>query len=102
MPCPLCNHTMQNLGLATSGSRTFWCPRCGTLKTESGDFSELEIPRWTKMLSKFEHDAAWRELEASHHSVVADDVCPKCGGSGGGDEPHVTCRNCDGTGRRKT
>jgi hypothetical protein len=40
MPCPLCDHTLQNLGLDTAGRRTFWCPRCGTLKTVDDDGSE--------------------------------------------------------------
>lgn len=62
MPCPTCNHTMHNLGLAESGKRTFWCPRCGTIKTEvtvhasiTGDggettrrqWEEHEAPKWT-------------------------------------------------------
>lgn len=45
MPCPLCNHTLQNLGLNEPGRRTFWCPRCGTLQTESGEHIEHEVPR---------------------------------------------------------
>ena len=44
MPCPTCTHTMQNLGLAQNGKRTFWCPRCGTIKTESGQHEEHEKP----------------------------------------------------------
>ena len=45
MSCPTCDHTMQNLGLAQSGARVFWCPRCGSLKTEStGGFVETEQP----------------------------------------------------------
>jgi len=40
MACPVCDHTMQNLGL---GTRTvFWCPNCGTLKTRSGEHEESE------------------------------------------------------------
>ncbi len=34
MPCPKCDHTLQNLGLDKPGRTVFWCPRCGTLKTE--------------------------------------------------------------------
>ncbi len=33
MPCPNCGHTVQNLGI--EGKLTFWCPRCGTIKTET-------------------------------------------------------------------
>lgn len=32
---------------------------------------------------------------------LREEICPKCGGSGGGDEPYLKCRACDGTGRRK-
>lgn len=43
MACKICDHTMQNLGLAQSGARVFWCPRCGSLKTENPDgFTEIE------------------------------------------------------------
>lgn len=34
MACPVCDRTMQNLGLDQAGRRVFWCPTCGTLKTE--------------------------------------------------------------------
>ncbi len=27
------------------------------------------------------------------------DTCPACGGSGGGDEPHLACHGCGGSGR---
>ena len=27
------------------------------------------------------------------------DTCPSCGGSGGGDEPHLACDGCGGSGR---
>lgn len=35
MPCPTCDHTLTNLGLDQGGRRTFWCPRCGTIKSET-------------------------------------------------------------------
>lgn len=40
MACPTCDHTMQNLGV--ENQKIFWCPRCGTLKTISGDYEEIE------------------------------------------------------------
>ena len=43
MSCPICSHTMQNVGL--EGRRVFWCPRCGTLKTEAGDNASFEAPK---------------------------------------------------------
>lgn len=30
-----------------------------------------------------------------------DHTCDKCGGSGGGPDPSLVCRACDGTGRRR-
>ena len=42
MSCKTCNHTMQrvNDGLP----KVFWCPRCGTLKSEVG-YPEYEEPK---------------------------------------------------------
>ena len=42
MPCDICNHTLQNMGV--EGQRIFWCPRCGSVKTENGDFHETSQP----------------------------------------------------------
>jgi hypothetical protein len=42
MACSICDHTLQNVGVPTGDARrVFWCPRCGTLKTEMPD-SELQ------------------------------------------------------------
>jgi hypothetical protein len=35
---------MQNLGLSNGNAPTFWCPRCGTLKTEIRGKSYLNHP----------------------------------------------------------
>lgn len=41
MACQTCDRTMQNLGLDMPGRRVFWCPTCGTLKTETiGTFTD--------------------------------------------------------------
>lgn len=54
MSCPTCDHTMHNLGLSNGGARVFWCPRCGSLKTESpgreNDFVETEMPKLVKLV----------------------------------------------------
>lgn len=42
MSCPVCNHTMENLG--SPERRIFWCGRCGTLKETNGDFERVEMP----------------------------------------------------------
>lgn len=46
MSCPTCDHTMQKL---SAEEPTYWCPRCGTLKTiqchlEDG-FVNLDTPK---------------------------------------------------------
>lgn len=46
MACPTCDHTMQGLGLTTTGQRWFWCPRCGTLTEQApGRRPVAERPR---------------------------------------------------------
>lgn len=50
MPCPTCDHTMHNLGLA-GGRRASWCPRCGTLKVEDNAFTDVTVPRWVRLLT---------------------------------------------------
>jgi Zn-finger nucleic acid-binding protein len=44
MSCPTCSGTMQSLGLNQLDRRTFWCPRCGTLRTEGGGINEAVPP----------------------------------------------------------
>ena len=44
MPCPTCDHTMHNLGVESQ--RIFWCPRCGTIKTEVDEQHHvISLPR---------------------------------------------------------
>lgn len=48
MSCPSCGHTMHNLGVEPPGGRrVFWCPRCGTVKRDSGpnNFETVSIPK---------------------------------------------------------
>ena len=42
MPCAVCDHTLQNVG--AEGRRVYWCPRCGSLKIETGDFGDTQAP----------------------------------------------------------
>lgn len=47
MPCNICDHTMENLGV--EGQRIFWCPRCGTVKAVMPDgFENVSIPFWVR------------------------------------------------------
>jgi hypothetical protein len=42
--CPTCNSaTMQNLGI--EDSPTWWCSRCGTVKTCNGGFENISTPK---------------------------------------------------------
>ena len=59
MACPTCDHTMQGIGGAVP--RTFWCPRCGTLK--QGEMYELTmlVPRVRSLLDRTtSDDLAWQ------------------------------------------
>lgn len=42
MPCPTCDHTLQNIG--AKDQRIFWCPRCGTLVYEADNFRGENCP----------------------------------------------------------
>jgi transposase-like protein len=44
MPCPTCDHTLQGIGKTEDGRRHFWCPRCGTLRSEAGNHADTEAP----------------------------------------------------------
>ena len=52
MACRTCDHTMQGLGEVTGGIGYFWCPRCGTLKSEYRDEDESR--------EEWESPRAWR------------------------------------------
>lgn len=73
MSCPTCDHTMHNLGLDQAGRRTFWCPRCGTIKTETEakpgvlGWEEHQMPYWTKRMTCSE----WLTLRAEVFALRA-------------------------------
>jgi hypothetical protein len=50
MPCPACDHTMQRVNEGTN-PKVFWCPRCGTIKSEPG-VPEFESPRIVGLVDK--------------------------------------------------
>ena len=61
MPCPICNHTMQNLGV--EGERKFWCPRCGALKTMIfTGFEEWQAPYWISRIHAGQVDQTVRDM----------------------------------------
>jgi tRNA(Ile2) C34 agmatinyltransferase TiaS len=65
MACPTCSHTMQNLG--AEGQRLFWCPRCGTIKSVSGDHDSVSRP--------FRCDRYDGLLVACRAAVLNEDGC---------------------------
>ena len=65
MACPVCNHTMQNLG--SPERRIFWCARCGTLKEYTGDFSRVEMPLHLQHVV----EASGLKAQPKHSSSVA-------------------------------
>lgn len=42
---------MHNQGLVQGARRSFWCPRCGTLKVEDGTFTDVTVPRWVRLMT---------------------------------------------------
>ena len=51
--CPTCGHTVQRVNEGV-GPKTWWCPRCGTLKTDSAP--DFEQPRFLKSaVSNLQH-----------------------------------------------
>lgn len=38
------------------------------------------------------------QQEKERYGIEENRTCPKCGGSGGGDEPVLRCPDCQGTG----
>ena len=62
MSCPTCDCTMQRLDTACP-IFIFWCPRCGTLKTE-GNVPESEAPMLVDRCRKFGETLgpSWRQL----------------------------------------
>jgi hypothetical protein len=68
MACPVCQRTMQNLGV--EGQRKFWCPSCGTLKTVSGDYENVESPRWTRLVSAHDFEELRRDVLAVAESAL--------------------------------
>jgi transposase-like protein len=75
MPCPKCNHTMKNLGLDQSGRRSFWCDRCGTVKTESTDkereWSEYEVPKIVARAAALLDELKHREMTSREMRLIA-------------------------------
>lgn len=51
MPCPRCDHTLQNIG--AKDQRIFWCPRCGTLVTETEDSRTESLPTLANVVKKW-------------------------------------------------
>ena len=59
MSCPLCEQTMQNVGMLAN-TPTFWCPNCGTLKNDSLT-PTITAPKYLhgKMISAVDEAIKW-------------------------------------------
>lgn len=63
MSCLTCQHTLHHIAVREDGSRNFWCPRCGTIKSETGEGSELfEAPRWLRLFLEGDHEGLRLEM----------------------------------------
>lgn len=59
MACQTCGHTVQSVGTNLEHFHQFWCPRCGTIKSDDGKgFEQWQPPRWIRMM----RDGQWEEL----------------------------------------
>ncbi len=89
MPCDICNHTVQNI--SAEGQRIFWCPRCGSLKTETGDFHRTTPPRLVGYVRDAAEDTCFcyehietRYSVPSWEWVAACEAVGRAGAAGGG------------------
>jgi len=57
MACQTCDHTMQKVN--DGKPPTFWCPRCGTIKSEGSvpEFEEPKLVERAKKLAQADEDA---------------------------------------------
>lgn len=61
MACPTCDHTMRSVGGV--GYVVFWCPRCGTIKTNHADNQNnlICLPTLIPRLQKFRNETMPRQ-----------------------------------------
>jgi hypothetical protein len=74
MPCPTCDHTMQQL---TNG--VFWCPRCGTLRRDGVDEFSIDMqPMLVKRCRQFTQDngEGWEWKKLWHRLGIQEAIHP--------------------------
>lgn len=64
MPCPTCDHTMQNIA-SRHGEPVFWCPRCGTIMFTKPLFEGEKLDECPKLVKRC------REFEAHERDDLA-------------------------------
>lgn len=81
MSCPTCGHTMQSLGMMEmSAIRYFWCPRCGTLKSERCGHDFIESPKLVERCREFgknhlaEHTVSIKDFKAWTGLGIAESI----------------------------
>jgi hypothetical protein len=75
MPCPNCGHTLNSLGCGEPGVYTYWCPRCGTVRTltTNNGRPERESDSYPRLVQSV------RELLAALTNPSAGDVLTALG-----------------------
>jgi hypothetical protein len=49
MACPTCDGTMEFIDTNKWFQRTFWCHRCGTIKTvDANGYNNISLPSWIR------------------------------------------------------
>lgn len=78
MSCPTCDHTMQGLLSADDcdllAPRFFWCPRCGTLRTQGVD-GERTVDESPKLVERCRRFRQWMRKASEAKSKVYDEWC---------------------------
>jgi hypothetical protein len=67
---------MQNLG--ANGQRIFWCPRCGTLRTYTGEHVEDEPPMWTRKMKEALYHHVYAEFIEAADKMLAESHRKAC------------------------
>lgn len=53
MACPTCDHTMQSVA-KSAAAVSYWCQRCGTLKVQSGNLVDNQMPKLIERCREFQ------------------------------------------------
>lgn len=77
MPCSVCSHTLHKVCRSTDGRDVFWCPRCGTLRTDYGGFGDDHLPKLVERCRQFEKTMDARDCARWHSVGIKESIEPK-------------------------